>query len=82
VVAAYTQLRLARMCAPDRRLLWERRLPAGKLTPNRVRRDFPQLLVALGSAADGPNPCGLSPGRPRGRRLGRAPRYPALKKAA
>ena len=82
VVAAYTQLRLARLCAADRRLPWERRLPAGKLTPNRVRRDFPQLLVGLGSPADGPKPCGRSPGRPRGRRSGRAPRYPALKKAA
>ncbi len=81
-VAAYTQLRLARPCAADRRLPWERRRPAAKLTPNRVRRDFPQLLIALGSPAAGPKPCGRSPGRPRGRRSGRAPRYPALKKAA
>jgi hypothetical protein len=73
VAAAYTQLRLARPCVSDRRLPWERRLPAGTLTPDRVRRDFPQLLVALGSPADGPKPCGRSPGRPRGRRSGRAP---------
>lgn len=82
VVAAYTQLRLARACAADRRLPWERRLPAGRLTPNRVRRDFPQLLVALGTPANAPKPCGRSPGRPLGRRSGRAPRFPALKKSA
>jgi hypothetical protein len=82
VAAASTQLRLARPSVADRRLPWERRLPAGKLTPDRVRRAFPQLLVALGTPADGPKPCGRSPGRPRGRRSGRAPRFPALKKAA
>jgi hypothetical protein len=82
VVAAYTQLRLARPCVSGHRLPWERRLSAGKLTPDRVRRDFPQLLAALGSPAGGPKPCGRSPGRPLGRRSGRAPRFPALKKAA
>jgi hypothetical protein len=82
VVAAYTQLRLARPYAADRRLPWERRMPTGKLTPHRVRRDFPQLLAALGSPANGPKPCGRSPGRPPGRRSGPAPRHPPVKNAA
>ena len=82
VVAAYTQLRLARASVADRRLPWERRLPPGRLTPGRVRRDFPQVLAALGSPASAPKPCGRSPGRPRGSRSGRAPRWPALNKAA
>ena len=82
VVAAYTELRLARPYAEDRRLPWERRLPPGKLTPHRVRRAFPQLLVALGSPASPPKPCGRSPGRPSGRLSGRATRHPAVKKAA
>ena len=82
VLAAYTQLRLARHVVADRRLPWERRLETGKLTPCRTRRGFSALLVALGSPASAPKPCGRSPGRPKGSRSGRAPRYPALKKAA
>lgn len=82
VVAAYTGLRLARPCAEDRRLPWERRLPTGKLTPHRVHRAFPQFLAALGSPASPPKPCGRSPGRPRGRLSGRATRHPAVKRAA
>jgi hypothetical protein len=82
VVAAYTQLRLARACAADRRLPWERRLDPSKLTPYRVRRAVPALLLVAGTPASAPKPCGRSPGRPKGRRPGRATRYPAIKKAA
>jgi hypothetical protein len=82
VLAAYTQLRLARGCVADRRLPWERRLPAPKLTPTRVRRAVSAVLLATGTPAAAPKPCGRSPGRPQGSRSGRAPRYPALKKAA
>lgn len=82
LLAAYTQLRLARSCVADQRLPWERRLGPEKLTPYRVRRGFPALLVALGTPANAPKPCGCSPGRPKGRRSGRATRYPVLKKAA
>jgi hypothetical protein len=81
VVAAHAQLRLARAVVADRRLPWERRLPPGRLTPCRVRRAFPALLCALGSPAARPKPVGRSPGRPRGRLSGPAPRRPALKKA-
>jgi hypothetical protein len=51
VIAAYTQLRLARAVVADQRLPWERRAKPGKLTPYRVRRGFPRLLCALGSPA-------------------------------
>lgn len=82
IVSAYTQLRLARSCVADQRLPWERRLEPAKLTPCRVRRAFSSLLVALGTPANAPKPCGRSPGRPKGHRSGRATRHPALKKAA
>ena len=61
VVAACTQLRLARGVAPDQRLAWERVRAPGKLTPTRVHRAFPKRLVALGSPAGGPKPSGYSP---------------------
>ena len=82
VVAAYTQLRLARPWIADRRLPWERPLDPGKLTPSRVRRTLSALLPMVGTPASAPKPCGRSPGRPTGSRSGRATRYPALKKAA
>ena len=82
VLAAYTQLRLARSCVEDQRLPWERPLETTKLTPYRVRRGFLSLLVALGTPASAPKPCGRSPGRYKGRLSGRATRYPAIKKAA
>ncbi len=82
VVAAYTQLRLARPWVADRRLPWERPLKLGTLTPARVRRALSALLAMVGTPAKAPKPCGRSPGRPMGSRSGRAPRYPTLKKAA
>jgi len=82
VLIAYTQLRLARSCVADRRLPWERCYAPGHLTPYRVRRGVLALLPTLGTPAKPPKPCGRSPGRPKGRRSGRAKRYPALKKAA
>jgi hypothetical protein len=82
VVAAYTQLRLARPWVADRRLPWERPLKLGQLTPSRVRRALSALLPLVGTPATAPKPCGRSPGRPKGSRSGRATRYPALKKAA
>jgi hypothetical protein len=82
VVTAYTQLRLARPWVGDRRLPWERPRDPGKLSPFRVRRGLSALLPMVGTPATAPKPCGRSPGRPTGRRSGRATRYPALKKAA
>src|SRR5215218_7399771 len=80
VLAAYTQLRLARDVVADRRLPWERPRPQPRLSPYRVRRGFPRLLCALGSPASAPKPSGRSPGRPKGRASGPTTRYPAIKK--
>jgi hypothetical protein len=80
VVAGYAQLRLARQLAGDQRLPWERPRPQPRLSPYRVRRGFPQLLVRLGSPASAPKPAGCPPGRPKGRCSGPATRYPAIKK--
>jgi hypothetical protein len=82
VVLAYTALRLARPVACDLRLPWERPLPPAALTPYRVRRAFSRLLAPLATPAVPPKPCGRSPGRPKGRRSGPAPRHPALKRTA
>ena len=82
VLASFTQLRLARACVADRRLPWERRYDPGRLTPVRVLRAVSTLLPELGTPANPPKPCVRSPGRPKGRRSGRAKRYPALKKSA
>ena len=82
VVAAYTQLRLARARVADLRLPWERRYDRGRLTPVRVHRVVSSLLMEIGTPASAPKPCGRSPGRPKGRLSGRAKRYPAIKTAA
>jgi hypothetical protein len=82
VVAAFTQLRLARSGVADLRLPWERRYDEGSLTPLRVRRVVSALLVEVGTPAKPPKPCGRSPGRPKGCLSGRAKRYPAVKKTA
>src|SRR5262249_40939281 len=84
VLLAYTQLRLARRAIADVHPPGEppQRPTRRALPPARVRQALPQLLVALGTPATAPKPCGRSPGRPRGARSGPAPRYPALKKAA
>jgi DDE superfamily endonuclease len=82
VLAAYTQLRLARQVVADQRLAWERPRPPGQLSPYRVRRGISRLLCVLGSPAAAPKPSGHSPGRPKGRRSGPARRHPAVKKPA
>lgn len=81
VLLAYTQLRLARPLVSDHPLPWQRSQPTGKLTPERVQRAFSTLLVRLPILASPPKPCGRSPGRPKGKRSGRAMRYPAITKA-
>ena len=82
VLAAFTQLRLARAHVADLRLPWERHYDAGRLTPVRVHRVVSALLAELGTPAKPPKPCGRSPGRPKGRLWGQAKRYPALKRTA
>jgi hypothetical protein len=79
VLAGYTQLRLARQLAADTRLPWARPRPQPRLSPYRVRRGVPRLLVRLGSPAAAPNRRAL-PRPVKGRVSGPAPRYPAIKK--
>jgi hypothetical protein len=81
VLAAYTQLRVAREIASDQRLPWERPRPQPRLSPYRVRRGFPRLLCALGSPTTAPKPAGRSPGRPKGSSRGPATRYHAIKES-
>lgn len=82
VLAAYTQLRLARYVVADQKLPWEKPLAAEKLTPYRVLRGFSAVLPVLGTPASAPKPRGQPPGRPKGRLSGRAGRHPPIKKAA
>jgi hypothetical protein len=56
VVAAFSQLRLARGCVADRRLPWERRYSPGRLTPLRVHRGVSSILAQLGTPAEPPKP--------------------------
>jgi len=82
IIAALTQLRLARPLAADHRQRWERRRKPGKLSPGRVRRDFHRLAALAGTPASAPKPCKAGPGRPKGRISTPAARYPVIKKAA
>jgi hypothetical protein len=66
VIAAFTQLGLARGLAADLRLPWESPAAPGRLTPARVRRDFPNLHQALPRLARAPKPSKPGPGRPPG----------------
>jgi len=82
IVAAYTQLRLARGLVDDHRLPWEKPRDPDKLTPARVRRGFRRLGATLGTPARPPKSDTPGPGRPKGTRTGPRTRYPAIKKAA
>ncbi len=82
VVAAYTQLRLARGLVADCRLPWEPPRGPDRLSPTRVRRGFRRLVHILGTPARAPKPTKAGPGRPKGSLRGPAPRYPAIKRAA
>jgi hypothetical protein len=66
VIAAHTQLRLARPLAADLRRSWERPAAPGRLTPARVRRAFRNIRAIISSPASAPKPCKPGPGRPPG----------------
>jgi hypothetical protein len=68
VIAAFTQLRLARHLAPDLRRPWEPPAPEGRLTPARVRRGFRNLRAKTARPAGAPKPTTPGPGRPPGSR--------------
>jgi hypothetical protein len=82
VIAALTQLRLARPIVADQRLPWERSLPPGELTPNRVRRAFPSTRHIIGTPARPPKPSRAGPGRPKGTPKPPRTRYPVIKSGA
>jgi hypothetical protein len=82
IIASYAQLVLARPLAADQRLPWERPRDPARLTPGRVRRDFPRVRALLPALASPRKSCTAGPGRPKGSTTGPAQRYPAIKKAA
>jgi hypothetical protein len=82
IVAAYTQLRLARGLVDDQRLPWERPRDPTKLTPARVRREFRRLHPTLGTPVSAPKSDRHGPGRPNNTQRPPRTRYPAIKKAA
>lgn len=71
LLAAYTQLRLARTLVNDLRRPWERPAPPQRLTPARVRRGFRHLHTRTGTPAGAPKPSRPGPGRPPGHRNSR-----------
>ncbi|MUN41689.1 transposase [Actinomadura sp. NEAU-AAG5] len=75
IIAAHTELRLARPLAADLRRPWERPTPPGRLTPARVRRGFRNLRVKATGPARAPKPSRPSPGRPLSSRHRPAPRH-------
>ncbi|GAA4981688.1 hypothetical protein GCM10025734_02270 [Kitasatospora paranensis] len=76
VLAAHTQLRLARSLAADLRRPWERPQPADRLTPARVRRGFRNIRTTLTCPAHVARPSRPGPGRPPGQpNRRRAPEY-------
>jgi DDE superfamily endonuclease len=68
ILAAYTQLRLARPLAADLRRPWEKPAAPDRLTPARVRRDFRHLRAKTTCPAAAPKPTQPGPGRPAGQR--------------
>lgn len=66
IIAAHTQLRLARPLAEDLRRPWERATVPGRLTPARVRRGFRNLRPKIALPASAPKPTRPGPGRPPG----------------
>jgi hypothetical protein len=76
IIAAHTQLRLARPLAADLRRPWEKPAPPGRLTPARVRRGFRNLRAKTPIPASAPKPAHPGPGRPPGSKNSRpAPHY-------
>jgi hypothetical protein len=81
VMAAFTQLALARDLAKDLRRPWEKPpAPDRPLSPGRVRRGFRNIRCLLGTPAHVPKAAVAGPGRPKGSRSGRAPHYPVATK--
>jgi DDE superfamily endonuclease len=80
ILAALTQLRLARDHVADHRLPWQPPLAPDRMTPGRVRAGFAHLHPRLNNPTNPPKPSRPGPGRPKGRKSTPATRYPAVKK--
>lgn len=68
ILAAFTQLRLARPPAADLRRPWEKPTPPDKLAPARIRRGFRHLRPKATCPAGAPKLTRPGPGRPPGRK--------------
>ena len=67
IIAAHTQLRLARDLTEDLRRPWEKRISEPRrLTPARIRRGFRNLRPTTTLPASAPKPTRPGPGRPPG----------------
>lgn len=68
IIAAHTQLRLARPLAADHRLPWQRPLAPTMLTPARVRSDYRRICATATRPTKAPKATRPGPGRPPGHR--------------
>ncbi|WP_427016775.1 NF041680 family putative transposase [Pseudarthrobacter sp. P1] len=68
IIAAHTQLRLARPLAADHRLPWQKPLATTMLTPARVRAGYRRICLTAVHPAREPKPIRPGPGRPKGRK--------------
>jgi hypothetical protein len=66
IIAAHTQLRLARPLAADHRLPWQK--PLTMLTPSRVRAGYRRICRTAVHPTRTPKPVRPGPGRPKGRK--------------
>ena len=66
IIAAHTQLRLARPLSADLRRPWEKPAEPHRLTPARVRRGFRHIRAKAARPAGVPKPSRPGPGRPPG----------------
>jgi hypothetical protein len=78
VAIVHNFLVLARTLAGGELYLWENK--HRELTPQQVRRRMSTLLSQLGTPARPPQPRGKSPGRVRGMKVGKAKRFPVIRK--
>ena len=81
IIAAYTQLRLARPISTDLRLPWQKPVTEpDKLTPARIRRGFRRIHAHLPNPARPPKSSTPGPGRPKGTPRPPRTRHPAVKR--
>lgn len=66
IIAAHTQLRLARPLAADHRLPWQKPLAQAMLTPARVRAGYRRICRTAVRPASAPKATHPGPGRPKG----------------